>query len=78
MARVRIRGLEPLSVLLGLITMLPLACTSYDTALSEFDAVARVPAMRVEPEQLNFISNPQELPWVVDRNFPLGRLSRRK
>ncbi len=66
------RGLGRRTVLPALGLMLPLACTSYDTALAEFDAVSAMPPTESEPEQANFFRNPQELPWVVDRTFRLG------
>ncbi len=51
-------------VLPGLALMLPLACTSYDQALSEFDAVSSMSQMQSQSEQLDYTRNPQGLPWV--------------
>ena len=69
MAHKGILGRHP--VLPGLALMLPLACTSYDTALFEFDAVSSMSRTQSEAEQLDFIRYFQGLPWV-DLTFQRG------
>lgn len=48
------------------------ACTTFPTALAEFDSVSRRESAEVEPESIDYIDEPRRMPWALRQIEGLG------